>query len=462
LTDEHDDHPITERLERYRSASASRTFASEAGGSSAPAERPSPAAARPHQASSVIDPTHDGGTKAAAHTTVGGVAPAEPHWDPETASWVVSGQRPASPKTAKSSGWRAAITGGVVGALVAAAVAIPVARIAAPDRPAAVERRVTTLPSTQGGTTSIRDIAALARPWVVNIDVAASEQTLFGNAQVQGTGSGVILRSDGHIVTNAHVVSGARDIEVTLASGDKVPARLIGADAETDVAVIKVNRNDLPAAAIGSVKDIQVGDTAIAIGSPLGLEQSVTAGIISALGRRVDRPNGQSPLFDMIQTDAPVTQGNSGGALVDAAGAVVGVNSAIAASPEVGAEGVAFAIPIDVAVAVAEELINSGRATHPWLGVTGGNITPEAAEEFGAEQGAFIREVVRGGPADDAGLRPNDVVVEFDGEEIESMDDLVVAIRTREVGDAVRLTVVRDGKRLALTATLGDKPDDLG
>jgi putative serine protease PepD len=160
----------------------------------------------------------------------------------------------------------------------------------------------------------------------------------------------------------------------------------------------------------------------------------------------------------MIQTDAPVTQGNSGGALVDAAGAVVGVNSAIAASPEVGAEGVAFAIPIDVAVAVAEELINSGRATHPWLGVTGGNITPEAAQEFGAEQGAFIREVVNGGPADKAGLRANDIVVEFNGQPIESMDDLVVAIREHKVGEAVRLGIVRDGKRDEISATLGDKP----
>jgi S1-C subfamily serine protease len=380
-------------------------------------------------------------------------------WDPQTGTFATSELPSASEKkTRGGSWWRGAIAGGVIGAIVAAAVAIPVARMAAPDgTTTTIERRVSDLPATQGRSTSIADIASKARPWVVNIDVSASQQTLLGSQEVEGTGSGIILRSDGHIITNAHVVEDAQTITVTLASGDEVPAKLIGADPETDVAVVKVNRNDLPAAQIGSVKDIVVGDTAVAIGSPLGLEQSVTAGIISALGRRVDRPNA-SPLFDMIQTDAPITQGNSGGALVDAAGAVVGVNSAIAASPEVGAEGVAFAIPIDVAVAVAEELVNSGHATHPWLGVTGGNITPEAAKEFGVEQGAFIREIVNGGPADKAGLRTNDVVVEFAGEPIESMDDLVVAIREHDVGEAVKVVVVRDGKRTDVTATLGDKP----
>ena len=450
MTDERNERSISERLQRYRSASSSKTFATEIN-APAPAVDDVPVSA-------------DGADGAPGAMTSGVTATAtvaRAQWDPQTASWVSGTTHPAPAKPEDRGRWRAALTGGIVGAIVAAAVAFPVARIAAPDRPATIERRVSSLPATENGETSIRDIAAQARPWVVNIDVSASEQTLFGDAQVQGTGSGVILKSDGHIVTNAHVVSGARSIEVTLASGDKVDGKVIGADEETDVAVVKVDHDDLPAAVIGSVKDIQVGDTAIAIGSPLGLEQSVTAGIISALGRRVDRPN-QTPLFDMIQTDAPVTQGNSGGALVDAAGAVVGVNAAIAASPEVGAEGVAFAIPIDVAVAVAEELINSGRATHPWLGVTGGNITPEAAQEFGAEQGAFIREVVKDGPAEKAGLRPNDVVVEFEGEEIESMDDLVVAIRTRDVGESVQLTIVRDGKRLTLNAVLGDKPDNLG
>jgi S1-C subfamily serine protease len=355
---------------------------------------------------------------------------------------------------------RAGIVGGIAGAIVATLIAFPLARLTAPDRPA-VERQVAgRIPTSgEGGTSSIVDIAAQARPWVVNIAVGIDSPTL-GGFQAEGLGSGVILRSDGHILTNAHVVEDASDIEVTLASGEKLNARVVASDTETDIAVVKVDRSDLPAAVIGSVKNLRVGDVAVAIGSPLGFEQSVTAGIISALGRTVQRPGSGSPLVDMVQTDAPVTQGNSGGALVDGRGSVVGINTAIGASPEVGAEGIAFATPIDVAAAVARELISTGRATHPWLGVTGGDITPEAAQEFGQEQGALIIEVVPDSPAARAGIKPNDVIVSFDGERIDSMDDLVVAIRQHRVGERVSMVLVRGGQRMTIQATLGDKPDD--
>ncbi len=398
----------------------------------------------------------------AHHVATTKTAVPAPVWDPRTGSWVETLGPATKRRRTTSPTMRAALAGGVVGAIVAAAVAVPVARMTVPDEPApaTLQRAPEPPPAEREAATPVVRIAARARPWVVNINVGTTQETLFGDLQATGTGSGVILRSDGHIITNAHVIEGASNIEVTLASGDKLTAEVVGTDAETDIAVIRVERKDLPSAVIGSVKDVQVGETAVAIGSPLGLEQSVTAGIISALGRRVDRPD-QSPLFDMIQTDAAVSQGNSGGALVDDRGALVGINAAIAASPEVGAEGTAFAIPVDVAVAVAEELINSGRATHPWLGITGGDITPETAREYGVEQGAFIREVVSGGPAERAGLRPNDVVTSFAGEGIESMDDLVVAIREHRVGEQVELVVVRDGQRVTLQATLGDKPADL-
>jgi len=392
-------------------------------------------------------------------------ATAGPVWDPRTGEWVEQtfesrSSKPMDRPPKKSGSLRAGLIGGIVGAVVAAAVAYPVARLA--DDDPAVERRVVQSTDGSGDTVSgVVDIASRARPWVVNINVAANSSTILGNVQVAGTGSGVILRSDGHILTNNHVVEDAGEIEVTLASGERLDGRVVAGDPETDVAVIKIDKADLPAAAIGSVKTVQVGELAVAIGSPLGLEQSVTAGIISALGRRVDRPDGGGPLIDMIQTDAPVTQGNSGGALVDADGSVIGINSAIGASPEVGAEGVAFAIPIDVAVAVAEELINSGRATHPWLGVSGANITPEVEEEFGVARGAVIMEVVPDGPADAAGMRQNDIVVSFDGEKVETMDDLIVAIREHRVGEQVSLVVVRDGERQTLRATLGDKPQNL-
>jgi S1-C subfamily serine protease len=389
----------------------------------------------------------------------------QPIWDPRTGAWIEPTSAAAPPPPAPRrdrGGMRGALAGGIVGAIVAVLVAVPVARMTAPERPA-VERRVADrLPVTSGGSTPVVEIAARARPWVVNINVKGQVGTLLGQAVSEALGSGVIFRSDGHIMTNAHVVEGAQEIKVTLASGEKIPAHVVAVDKETDIAVVKVDRDDLPAAVIGTVKTLRVGDLAVAIGSPLGFEQSVTAGIISALRRTVDRPDGGTgPLVDMIQTDAPVTQGNSGGALVDGRGAVVGINTAIGASPEVGAEGIAFATPIDVAAAVARELIASGRATHPWLGVTGKEVDETAAKQFGVERGALIIEVVPGSPASGAGLEPNDVVVSFGGERINSMDDLVVEIRQHKVGERVSLIVVRDQRRTAVRVTLGDKPDNL-
>lgn len=377
-------------------------------------------------------------------------------WDPRTGTWVEQAPTPTAPKRREGYIGRAALVGGIVGAIVATLIAFPIGRLTAPDRPAVQRQIAGRQPATRAGQSAIVDIAARARLWVVNILVRFNETTLGGG---RGLGSGVIFRSDGHILTNAHVVEDVSAIEVTLASGEKLDGRVVAKDDETDIAVVKVDRDDLPAAVLGSVKDLRVGDIAVAIGSPLGFEQSVTAGIISAVGRTLPRPGEGSQLVDMIQTDAPVTQGNSGGALVDSEGSVVGINTAISASPEVGAEGIAFATPIDVASAVARELIATGRATHPWLGVTGGDITPEVTEEFGIEQGALMIEIVPDSPADRAGIEPKDVVVSFDGESIDSMDDLVVAIRQHRVGERVRIEIVRDGKRTTITATLGDKPD---
>lgn len=383
-------------------------------------------------------------------------------WDPTTGGWVEPHIRPSgeAPPASPPSQLRTAVLGGLVGALLTAIVVVPFVRNTAPGQPAVERRLAEGISSGQGNGGTIVDIAARARPWVVNVNVTGQQQSPFGDLPLQGTGSGVILRSDGHILTNEHVARDADRIQVTLATGETVPAEVVAGDPDTDIAVIKVARGELPSAVIGSAKDLVVGETVVAIGSPLGLEQTVTSGIVSALGRTVQRP-GQPPLVDMIQTDAAVTQGNSGGALVNADGAVIGINTAIAASPEVGAEGIAFATPIDVAVAVAEELIDSGRATHPWLGITGANITPEVAEEFSVAQGARVIEVLPGSPADEAGLRPDDVVTSFAGEGIDSMDDLVVAIREHEVGETLDIGIVRDGDELSLRVTLGDKPDSL-
>ena len=376
-----------------------------------------------------------------------------PEWDPLAGRWTEPRLLPeATNGRGKSSAstLRTGIIGGIVGALVATAILIPLSRR---DGSTIVEPRLAPSSATSVRP-SVVDIAAKATPWVVNLNTR--RPTAFAGVR-RGTGSGVILRSDGYILTSAHVVRDTGSIEVTLASGDKLKARIAGIDNETDVAVIKVDRQRLPAAVIGTVKKLRVGDVAIAIGSPLGLEQTVTEGIISALGRTVRPDSSSPPLVEMIQTDAPITHGNSGGALVNGDGAVIGINTAIATRAGVS-EGIAFATPIDVAVAVAHELIATGRATHPWLGVTGANITSETAEKFRVDEGAFIMQIFPGSPASRVGIRPDDVVVKFDRERIESMDDLVVAIRNHKVGQRVALELVRRGRHITVHPTLAEKP----
>lgn len=391
-------------------------------------------------------------------------------WDPTTHTWRTPDElerttthdaRPAaaSREAAPRPALRAGLIGGLVGALVASGVTAG-AFVKFGTRTVTVERRIERGPSATVARGGIVEIATKARPWVVNVRVAGRQRGFFGTQSFEGSGSGVIIRSDGHILTNAHVVEGAQSVRVTLQNGETLPARVVGADPDTDVAVIKADRADLTSAVIGSAKDLEVGETVVAIGSPLGLDQTVTAGIVSALNRTVERPGGP-PLVDMIQTDAAVTQGNSGGALVDADGALVGVNSAIAASPQVGAEGIAFAIPIDIAKAVADELIATGRATHPWLGVSGTDVDPSSGDQVGVKQGALLVEVIAGGPAANAGLKTRDVVVAMDGEKVDGMQDLVVAIRERKVGQKVTLEVVRDREKMTVEATLGDKPQNL-
>jgi putative serine protease PepD len=307
-------------------------------------------------------------------------------------------------------------------------------------------------------------VAAIARnvlPVVVSIEV-----TLAGGG---GTGSGVIIGADGYVVTNNHVVGDAQTIRVTLADGTSAPATLVGTDPDTDLAVVRIKATGLPVASLGRSNNLQVGDPVVAIGSPLGLKGTVTSGIISALNRSIDVPpetpdGDRVVLVNAIQTDAAINPGNSGGALVDRAGRVIGINSAIASLAAVGGTGgsigVGFAIPIDEARAIAQEIIRTGKATHPYLGISGNDLTPQTAERFGLseQQGALIADVVAGGPADKAGLKQRDIVVALAGTRVTSMGDLIGAIRAHRVGERVEVTYVRDGQRHTTTATLAQKP----
>ena len=283
----------------------------------------------------------------------------------------------------------------------------------------------------------------------------------------RGTGSGVIIRGDGYILTNNHVVESAASggvITVTLdAVEGELSADIVGRDPVTDLAVLRVRTDrDLPAASLGQSRALVVGDPVIAIGSPLGLSGTVTTGIVSALNRTVDVPSAdgsRNPLFNAIQTDAAINPGNSGGALVNARGEVIGINSAIATlggggpfggEQPGGSIGVGFAIPIDEARSVAEEIIRTGRATHPSIGVSATTVSGEDRD------GALVRELTAGGGAGRAGLEPGDLIVAVDGEEISSVDELILAIRSNKVGDTVELTYLRDGRERTASVELQD------
>jgi putative serine protease PepD len=309
--------------------------------------------------------------------------------------------------------------------------------------------------------TSVAGIAARVLKSVVSIDV---EDGTGG-----GTGSGVVLRSDGYVLTNNHVVASAADGgTITVAFNDgsvDLPARVVGRDPETDLAVIRVvGARHLTPATLGSSSDLAVGDPVVAIGSPLGLAGTVTSGIISALDRTVRVPGEGGttapPLFDAIQTDAAINPGNSGGPLVDLAGRVIGINSAIAslsagaADNQAGSIGVGFAIPVDEARSIAQQLIRTGRAAHPVIGVQAMTV----GSDGNGPRGAKVQSLVPGGAAKAAGLRVGDVITAVGGRAVTSVDELVVALRTHDVGERVKLSIVRDGGRLSLTVVLQDKP----
>ena len=285
---------------------------------------------------------------------------------------------------------------------------------------------------------------------------------LVEGVQGEGSGSGVIWDEQGRIVTNNHVVEGAGDLEVALANGTRLDARVVGADPRTDLAVVDVERVGLPAARFAGGLP-RVGELAIALGSPLGLENSASAGIVSALHR--DLPSGGTTpaLIDLIQTDAAISPGNSGGALVNAEGVVIGVNVAYI-PPEARAVSIGFAIPSPVVRDVVPQLIEDGRAEHAYLGVVSIPVTEELRRSFdlGVEEGALVQSVSGGSPAERAGLRPGDVIVEMGGDSIRTVEDLYSAIRRRDPGDAVKLRVVRDGERRTVEVTLAQLPRSSG
>ncbi|MEO8518742.1 MAG: trypsin-like peptidase domain-containing protein [Dermatophilaceae bacterium] len=397
-------------------------------------------------------------------------APAGPPGAQPTLPWLPALEPSASPPVANGSSANGGATrglgAGVITAVVAGAVAL--ALVAAVFGGIVggllVNRRdggSPALPVPPAGSTarpqgSIADIAARSLPSVVTIKVEG--------ADAAGTGSGFVLRQDGYILTNNHVVAAAGPsgkITVIFSDGKSAAAKVVGRDASYDLAVIRVGRTGLPVLPLGSSSSVVVGDPVIAVGAPLGLESTVTSGIVSALNRPVT-PGGAADsttsFINAIQTDAAINPGNSGGPLLDMAGRVIGVNSAIARIPgaetQVGSIGVGFAIPSDQARKTADQLISTGKATHPVIGVlidttykgVGVKIAPSATNGN--------PPITKGGPADKAGLRPGDVIITFDGKPVTGPDEFVVAIRARSVGDQVVMTVRRGTTERSVKMTL--------
>ena len=372
----------------------------------------------------------------------------------------------------------AVLASGLVGGAVAFAVGsvvweeptTTVIRESAPAglQPAAFE--------TDGAAGTVGEIYASAAPGVVQVTSSRLTEGFFGPERADGLGSGFVIDKDGHIVTNYHVIEGADEVLVNFSQDDGVAAKVIGVDPSTDLALLKIqeHRRALTPLLLGDSSAVRVGDQVIAIGNPFGLDRTVTAGIVSALQRQILSPSNFT-IDKVIQTDAAINQGNSGGPLLNAEGDVIGVNTQIATAGSEGNVGIGFAVPVNTVKAVVGELLESGRVEHSYLGVSMQDLTPEIARYVNVpERGALIAQVYPGSPAEAAGLRGaeqtvvidgqsyavgGDVVTRADGRTIRSSDDLRQVVGAKKPGDELELRVLRGDEELEISVTLGTLPE---
>ncbi|MGH3086495.1 MAG: S1C family serine protease [Rubrobacteraceae bacterium] len=312
----------------------------------------------------------------------------------------------------------------------------------------------------------VAQVASQVSPSVVQVNVEAAQDTPFGTQEQQGLGSGVVYRQDGYVITNNHVVEGASEVNVAFADGTTEVGEVVGGDPRTDIAVVEVDRGGLPAASF-SEDPPEIGRIAVAIGSPSGFESTVTAGVVSGLNREIPPEFTQgvqeTALVDLIQTDAAISPGSSGGALAGREGEIIGVNIAYLPVTQGGAptSGLGFAIPSSTATSIADQLIETGEVSRPLIGIIPIDISAQDAEQLGLSGvesgGAGVAEVEPGSPADEAGLEVEDVIVAFEGKPIEGSGDLFAALRDHAPGDTVELTVVRDGSEQTFDITLGEQ-----
>ncbi|TFW22136.1 Do family serine endopeptidase, partial [Massilia arenosa] len=320
---------------------------------------------------------------------------------------------------------------------------------------------------------SYRQAAARAMPAVVNILTSKAVKSrhplmkdplfrkFFGDRaprdeEQSSLGSGVIVSPDGYILTNYHVVEAADEIDVQLADGRKASGKIVGTDPETDLAVIRIDLKGLPVMVLGKTELAKVGDVVLAIGNPFGVGQTVTMGIISAMGRNNLHIND---FEDFIQTDAAINFGNSGGALIDTSGHLLGINAAIY-SQSGGSVGIGFAIPVSTARTVMEAIIKTGQVERGWIGIESQDITPEIADSFNLKQenGAIIAGVVRNGPADKAGMKPGDILIAVNGQAVTDTNVMLNLIAALKPGGKAKLTVLRKNKQSTVDVNVGRRP----
>jgi S1-C subfamily serine protease len=339
---------------------------------------------------------------------------------------------------------------------------------------------------TDGKALSVNEIYTKDSPGVVYIEAQQQAQpspfSPFGPSRGgTATGSGFVIDEDGHILTNAHVVDGSEDVTVRIdgEDGETFDAKVVGADPSTDVAVLEVQSgaDQLQPLELGSSAGVEVGDPVVAIGNPFGLDRSATAGIVSAVQRQINAPNGFS-IENVIQTDAPINPGNSGGPLIDSEGRVIGINSQIESGGQAGGNvGIGFAVPIDTAQEIARQLIDHGEVQHAFVGVSGADLTPATADVLNLEanSGALVQSVVPDSPADEAGVEAGDATVTIDGQRIRAggdvitavdgdavsgMDDVIAAVDAKKPGDSIELTLVHGGDQRTVTVELAERPDN--
>jgi serine protease Do len=360
------------------------------------------------------------------------------------------------------------IIGIALGFVLSAHIGLPGAAHAAPQQQVPAPQVAPAVPPTGAGVSFVR-LAKEVGPAVVSINVKITRQSSdfggfdpFGGDGPQigeGQGSGFIISPDGYVLTNDHVVGEASEIKVALSDGRELPGKVVGTDSRTDIALVKIeDKKPFAYVRLGDSDKVEIGEWVVAIGNPFGLDHTVTAGIVSAKGRRNIRPSGRRGLYDFIQTDASINPGNSGGPLINVTGEVIGINSAVNAA----GQGIGFAIPINMAKTLVPMLKDHGKVDRSYLGIGLQDLTRELAKSYGMPDanGAIVNKIVPGSPADKAGFKPGDVITQFDGKPIKNADELVWLASTAGAGKSVNVTVTGRGGPRTLRVTMGTMPEE--